>query len=114
MKATLRAKSNMTKNREGHSADRVSQNEKLEGHTAGKVEFGGLKAMPLRKWSIQGVIMTLLITPVARRHPHATMVPDRKNEPRKIKAGLEGCCGSYEGRVGLVAGAKKNGYLWVI
>lgn len=42
------------------------------------------------------------------------ILPGSKIEAHEIKAGLERCCGSYEGRVGLVAGVKQGGYLWVI
>lgn len=55
LKATLGAKSSMT--------------EKLEGHTAGKSEFGGLEAILLTKWSMQGVILRQMITSQARFDP---------------------------------------------
>lgn len=89
MKATLRAKSSIT--------------ERLEGHIAGKVEFRGGKAILLTKWSMQGVILKQVME-----------VPGSNSKAHEIKARFERCCGSYEDGVGLVAGVKKGGCLWVV
>jgi len=53
MKATLRAKLSM----KATLLAKPSRIEKLEGHSAGEAESGGLKATQLTKSSMQGVIL---------------------------------------------------------